>query len=157
MSRRVLVVHYKQSKAAEHQIRMAQNSGMFVQAFVTKKEHMAIAVSPKRKKCAQGSLKNLTTTALYNKHCTAKAMLIRCVSYRCCIWQLWRLTSVLLSGRSADGPAIVAADKDDRSAQCAGKVDSSVKVPFRCCAFSKVHCHTCLLTIQLCCTQTPAN
>lgn len=69
-------------------------------------------------------------------------------------WQLWRLASVLLSGRSADGPAIVAADEDDRSAQRAGKVDSSVKVPFRGCSFSKIHCHTCLLAIQLCSTHT---
>ena len=68
----------------------------------------------------------------------------------CC---MWRLTSVLLSGRSADGPAIVAADEDDRSAQGAGKVDSSVEVPFRGCTFSKVHCHTCLLAIQLYCTR----
>lgn len=64
------------------------------------------------------------------------------------------VTSVLLGGRCADGPAIVAADEDDRSAQSAGKVDSSVEVSFRCCTFPKVHCRTRLLAIQLCCTQS---
>lgn len=63
------------------------------------------------------------------------------------------MTSVLFSGRSADGPAIVTADEDDWSSQCAGKVDSSVEVPFRGGAFSKVHCRTCLLALQLYHTQ----
>ena len=58
-------------------------------------------------------------------------------------------TSILLRGRGGDGPAVVAADEDDRRAQRGRKVEGGVEVAFAGGALTKVGNSHSLLLLQL--------
>jgi hypothetical protein len=49
-----------------------------------------------------------------------------------------RLTAILFGGRGGDGKTIVATEKDDRTVESGGKIETGMKVTLRCSTFTKI-------------------